>query len=60
MTHRLVRSGGKIVEIPITFRDRTAGQSKMSQNIVQEALIMVLKLWVDDRRGRRQRRIQGG
>ncbi len=60
MTHRLVRSGGKIVEIPITFRDRTAGQSKMSQNIVQEALVMVLKLWIDDRRGRRQRRIQGG
>ena len=60
MTHRLVRAGGKIVEIPITFRDRTAGQSKMSQNIVQEALIMVLKLWAEDRRGRRQRRIQGG
>ena len=60
MTHRLVRAGGKIVEIPITFRDRTLGQSKMSQNIVREALILVLKLWVDDRRGRRQRRIQGG
>ncbi|CAB4878161.1 unannotated protein [freshwater metagenome] len=60
MTHRLVRAGGKIVEIPITFRDRTAGQSKMSQNIVQEALVLVLKLWIEDRRGRRQRRIQGG
>ena len=59
MTHRLVRSGGKIVEIPITFRDRTLGQSKMSQNIVQEALLLVLKLWIKDRRGRRQRRIQG-
>ncbi len=60
MTHRLVRAGGKIVEIPITFRDRTLGQSKMSKNIVREALVLVLKLWVDDRRGRRQRRIQGG
>ena len=28
MTHRLVRAGGSIVEIPITFRDRTAGTSK--------------------------------
>lgn len=60
MTHRLVRAGGKIVEIPITFRDRTAGQSKMSQNIVHEAFVMVLQLWIDDRRGRRQRRIRGG
>lgn len=60
MTHRLVRAGGKIVEIPITFRDRTAGTSKMSQGIVQEALIMVLRLWLKDRRGRRQRRRHGG
>ncbi len=56
MTHRLVRAGGRIVEIPITFRDRTAGQSKMSRSIMKEGLILVLKLWVDDRRGRRQRR----
>jgi glycosyltransferase involved in cell wall biosynthesis len=60
MTHRLVRAGGKIVEIPITFQDRTAGQSKMSQNIVNEALVMVLRLWAQDRRGRRQRRTRGG
>ena len=26
MTHRLVRAGGKIVEFPITFRDRAAGR----------------------------------
>ena len=25
MTHRLVRCGGRVVEIPIVFRDRTAG-----------------------------------
>ena len=60
MTHRLVRAGGKIVEIPITFRDRTAGTSKMSQGIVQEAMVMVLRLWLKDRRGRRQRRRHGG
>jgi dolichol-phosphate mannosyltransferase len=59
MTHRLVRSGGTIVEFPITFRDRTGGDSKMSQNIISEAFLLVLKLWVNDRRGRRERRLQG-
>ena len=59
MTHRLVRAGGSIVEFPITFRDRTGGVSKMSQNIVSEAFVMVLKLWVHDRRGRRERRLRG-
>ena len=29
MTHRIVRAGGKIVEFPITFRDRDAGESKL-------------------------------
>ena len=56
MTHRLVRAGGTIVEFPITFRDRTGGTSKMSQNIVSEAFVMVLRLWVNDRRGRREQR----
>jgi glycosyltransferase involved in cell wall biosynthesis len=60
MTHRLVREGGKVVEIPITFRDRTRGQSKMSQSIIQEALILVLQLWVKDLTGRRRRRHRGG
>ena len=60
MTHRLVRSGGRIVEIPITFRDRTSGESKMSGGIIQEAFVRVLQLWVKDRRGRRERRHSGG
>ena len=60
MTHRLVRSGGRIVEIPITFRDRTAGESKMSGNIIKEAFVLVLQLWIKDRRGRRERRHSGG
>jgi dolichol-phosphate mannosyltransferase len=59
MTHRLVRSGGKIVEIPITFRDRTKGESKMSQSIIREAFVMVLTLWMKDRAGRRERRHLG-
>jgi dolichol-phosphate mannosyltransferase len=60
MTYRLVRIGGKVVEFPITFRDRTEGVSKMSGGIVSEALVIVLKLWVADFGGRRRRRRKGG
>ena len=60
MTYRLVRIGGKVVEFPITFRDRTEGSSKMSGGIVREALVIVIKLWVGDFGGRRRRRAQGG
>lgn len=60
MTHRLVRAGGRIVEFPITFRERVAGESKLSQGIVREALVLVARLWSQDRRGRRQRRRSGG
>ena len=56
MTDRIVRTGGKVVEFPITFRDRTHGESKMSGNIVSEAFVLVLKLWAQDFRGRRRRR----
>jgi dolichol-phosphate mannosyltransferase len=38
------RRGARIVQVPITFRERVAGQSKMSRSIVAEALLMVLKL----------------
>jgi dolichol-phosphate mannosyltransferase len=60
MTHRLVRAEGRIVEFPITFRERTAGESKLSNGIIREAFVLVLKLWAGDRRGRRQRRRHGG
>ena len=59
MTYRLVSAGGKIVEFPISFVDRTEGESKMSGSIIQEALLLVLKLWVSDFRGRRKRRAEG-
>ena len=36
-------SGGRIVEVPITFVERTQGKSKMSQRIVVEALWRVTK-----------------
>jgi hypothetical protein len=38
---RVSRAGGRVVEVPITFIDRTAGQSKMSLRIVAEALALV-------------------
>ncbi len=38
------RRGAKIREIPIVFRERTAGQSKMSGSIVGEAIVLVLRL----------------
>lgn len=60
MTHRLVRIGGRIVEFPITFRERVAGESKLSKRIVHEATLLVLRLWVSDLRGRRERRRHGG
>ena len=59
MTHRLVRVGGRIVEVPITFRDRTVGESKLDKGIIGEASALVVRLWADDLRGRRQRRRAG-
>jgi dolichol-phosphate mannosyltransferase len=37
-TYRALRSGFRVVEIPITFVDREAGGSKMSKTIVAEAI----------------------
>jgi dolichol-phosphate mannosyltransferase len=36
-TYRALRRGFRVVEVPITFRDRRVGQSKMSRRIVLEA-----------------------
>jgi dolichol-phosphate mannosyltransferase len=41
MTYVVSRLGGRIVECPITFRDRVLGRSKMSRNIVIEAFLRV-------------------
>jgi dolichol-phosphate mannosyltransferase len=49
MAYRVLRIGGAIVEVPIEFRDRTAGTSKMSLRIVVEALVLVTKWGVRDR-----------
>lgn len=44
LVYRIVRLGGSIVEVPITFTDRIEGSSKMSARIVFEALALVT-LW---------------
>ncbi|MBI3947550.1 MAG: polyprenol monophosphomannose synthase [Armatimonadetes bacterium] len=49
MTWRCHRAGMRIREIPITFRDRVEGQSKMSGQIVREAMAMVWRLRAEAR-----------
>lgn len=44
MTWSAHRANARIEEVPIIFRDRVAGESKMSGKIVREALMMVLML----------------
>jgi len=52
MTFRATRLGARIREVPITFRDRRVGQSKMSRRIVAEALVVVVQLRAEEVRGR--------
>lgn len=49
MTYRVARHGGTIVEVPISFSDRTTGTSKMSTPIIAEALLLVTWWGVRDR-----------
>ena len=44
LTWRALQRGLKVVEVPIIFTDRVAGQSKMSASIFTEALLLVWKL----------------
>jgi dolichol-phosphate mannosyltransferase len=41
LTYRAVRAGFRVVEVPITFRDRQHGTSKMSWRIAAEAMWLV-------------------
>jgi dolichol-phosphate mannosyltransferase len=38
MTYRAIQRGFRVVEVPIVFRDRQAGSSKMDRSIVAEAI----------------------
>ena len=51
MTWRVVRAQGSVVEVPITFVERELGVSKMSGNIIREALVKVT-VWGAQRRWR--------
>ncbi len=48
MTHRASRAGVRVTEVPITFRDRRVGQSKMSRRIIVEALLVVVRLRAEE------------
>ncbi|MGI9254358.1 MAG: polyprenol monophosphomannose synthase, partial [Thermomicrobiales bacterium] len=43
-TIRALRAGARVVEIPILFHERAAGQSKISRHIVAEAAVLVWRL----------------
>jgi dolichol-phosphate mannosyltransferase len=51
-TYRALRAGFAVVEVPITFADRTAGHSKMSHAIFLEAVTKVPALRLAALRGR--------
>ena len=46
-TYRALRDGRSVVEVPITFHERVAGQSKLSRRIVIEAMVVVWRLRFD-------------
>ena len=46
-TYRAIRAGFNVVELPITFRDRHVGESKMSKRIVLEAAWRVPAMRLD-------------
>lgn len=58
LTYRAIQAGFRVVEVPIVFRDRRAGASKMDRSIVAEAVwrvpqLRLERLW----RGRRAARL---
>jgi dolichol-phosphate mannosyltransferase len=55
LANRAVRGGFRVVEVPITFAERERGESKMSADIVREALVRVTQ-WGAERRLQQLRR----
>jgi dolichol-phosphate mannosyltransferase len=53
MAMRAVDSGMEVAEVPIVFRDRTRGTSKMGPEIVREAIRLVTVWGIKRRLGRR-------
>jgi len=55
---RAVQAGYRVIEVPITFAEREHGESKMSGNIVREALLRVTE-WGAAHRARQLKRLLG-
>jgi dolichol-phosphate mannosyltransferase len=51
-TYLATRAGAQVTEVPIVFKDREVGTSKMSKSIIVEALVVVLQLRWEELRGR--------
>jgi dolichol-phosphate mannosyltransferase len=53
MTYRAIRAGFRVVEVPIVFRERRVGASKMTRGIVAEAVwrVPALRVGLGDRQG---------
>ncbi len=58
LVHRASRSGLSVTEVPITFREREHGRSKISRRIVAEALVQITRWAIRDRLGRRLRSVR--
>lgn len=56
MTYRVLKAGFEVLEVPITFRERQAGNSKMSTSIVIEAAWRVPAIRLSGAGLRRRRR----
>jgi dolichol-phosphate mannosyltransferase len=46
MAYKTLQAGVRTAEVPITFVEREIGDSKMSSDIVREALILMTKLGI--------------
>lgn len=49
LLRRSVRAGHRVVEVPIVFRDREFGTSKMSGRIIAESMLLVTRWGLADR-----------
>ncbi len=59
LAYRVVRARGRVVEVPIVFRDRVRGTSKMSWRIIGEAMVLLAQLgWRDRVLGRQGRALR--
>jgi dolichol-phosphate mannosyltransferase len=56
LTYRAIQHGFTVVEVPIVFRDRRSGSSKMDRSIVAEAVWRVPLLRLESRAGGNGRR----